>query len=90
MLMTKLTVTVSRGLQARNTVLFVSKAYAFKSNVILLKNDASADGKDIMKVMDLHVKDDDIITLAVNGSDEEAAMDALKKSLVISSTADNE
>ena len=82
MLMTKLSVRIPRGLQARNTAIFVSRACAFNSDVILTKNGVSADGKKIMKVMDLHVEGGDEITLVVSGDDEQIAVDKLREFLL--------
>ncbi|WP_410777436.1 HPr family phosphocarrier protein [Ectobacillus funiculus] len=80
--MTKLTVQLPRGLQARHTTIFVSKASSFKSEIILAKNGRSSDGKKIMKVMDLSVKEGDEIILMVNGIDEHVANKTLKKFLL--------
>ncbi|MFP7169270.1 HPr family phosphocarrier protein [Terribacillus sp. 7520-G] len=81
MLMTKLSVRIPRGLQARNTAIFVSRACAFTSDVIISKDGVPIDGKEIMKVMDLHVKTGDEITLIVDGDDEKLAIDTLKEFL---------
>ncbi|MFP7477957.1 HPr family phosphocarrier protein [Terribacillus saccharophilus] len=78
MLVTKLTVKLHRGLQARNTALFVDKACSFSSDVILAKRGVSSDGKKIMRVMDLNVNDGDEVTLMVNGCDEQVTFDTLK------------
>lgn len=82
MLVTKLTVKIHRGLQARNTALFVDKASSFTSDVILSKSGISSDGKKIMRVMDLNVKDGDEIMLMVNGCDEHVTIKALKSFLM--------
>ena len=82
MLVTKLTVKIHRGLQARNTALFVDKASSFTSDVVLSKSGISSDGKKIMRVMDLNVKDGDEIMLIVNGCDEHVTFKALKSFLM--------
>ncbi|PAD21806.1 HPr family phosphocarrier protein [Terribacillus saccharophilus] len=82
MLVTKLTVKIHRGLQARNTALFVDKASSFTSDVILTKSGISSDGKKIMRVMDLNIKDGDEIMLMVNGCDEHVTFKALKSFLM--------
>lgn len=82
MLVTKLTVKIHRGLQARNTALFVDKASSFTSDVVLSKSGLSSDGKKIMRVMDLNVKDGDEIMLIVNGCDEHVTFKALKSFLM--------
>lgn len=78
----KETVRLHRGLQARNTTIFVAKARTFRSDVILTKEGKSSDGKEIMKVMDLNVKSGDDITLLVSGTDELAAIHTLKDFLL--------
>jgi catabolite repression HPr-like protein len=81
MLMKNLIVQLPRGLQARHTALFVRKVVAFKSEVILSKDGKTASGKDIMKIMDLVVREGDEITLLVDGCDEQVAMETLEKYL---------
>ena len=75
-------VRLHRGLQARNTTIFVAKARMFSSDVILTKNGKSSNGKEIMKVMDLNVNSGDDITLLVSGTDEQAAIHTLKDFLL--------
>ncbi|AKO92637.1 HPr family phosphocarrier protein [Priestia filamentosa] len=81
MLMKNFIVQLPRGLQARHTALFVRKVSSFKSEVILSKSGKVANGKDIMKIMDLVIKEGDEITLVVHGFDEQAVMETLKKYL---------
>jgi len=69
-------------LQARNAALFVAIAQTFRSEIILTKKGRSANGKNIMKVMDLSVAEGDKVTLFVNGEDEQAAISKLKYCLV--------
>ncbi|MDE5054254.1 HPr family phosphocarrier protein [Niallia taxi] len=71
-----------RGLQARNTTIFVAKARTFSSDVILTKNGKSSNGKEIMKVMDLNVNSGDDITLLVSGTYEQIAIHTLKDFLL--------
>ncbi|MFP7226382.1 HPr family phosphocarrier protein [Priestia filamentosa] len=78
MLMKNFIVQLPRGLQARHTALFVRKVSSFKSEVILSKSGKVANGKDIMKIMDLVIKEGDEITLVVHGFDEQAVMETLK------------
>ncbi|MED4074586.1 HPr family phosphocarrier protein [Priestia endophytica] len=81
MLMKNLIVQLPRGLQARHTALFVREVVAFKSEVILSKDGKTASGKDIMRIMDLVVREGDEITLLVDGCDEQVAMETLEKYL---------
>ncbi len=78
MLITKERVRLTRGLQARNTTIFVAKARSFRSDVFLIKNGKASNGKEIMKVMDLNVNKGDDIILLVNGADEQDAIHTLK------------
>ncbi len=78
MLITKERVRLARGLQARNTTIFVAKAQSFRSDVFLIKNGKASNGKEIMKVMDLNVNKGDDIILLVNGADEQDAIHTLK------------
>ncbi len=82
LLVTKITVQLPRGLQARNTTTSVYKARSFSSDVILTKRNDSSNGKEIMKVMDLNVINGDEVTLYVNGVDEKISMDTLKNFLL--------
>lgn len=82
MLVTKEIVKLKRGLQARNTSIFVYKAMSFSSEVFITKNGETSNGKEIMKVMDLNVKNGDEITLLVNGVDEQLALHSIKNFLL--------
>ncbi|MPQ26604.1 HPr family phosphocarrier protein [Bacillus paralicheniformis] len=82
MLVTKSTVRLPRGLQARHTTLFVRKAISFKSEIILSKNGQTANGKDLMEILQLGVQEGDEITLMVNGTDEQTAKETLEKFLL--------
>ncbi|MGP7815627.1 HPr family phosphocarrier protein [Niallia sp. 01092] len=82
MLKQKLIIRLPQGLHAIHTALFVREVFSFKSEVFLAKNGISANGKSIMKVMDLAVKEGDEITLLVDGVDEQIAMETLKKFLL--------
>jgi len=61
------------GLHARPAGLLVKKAGSFKSNIHILKDSKSADGKRILGIMGLGVKQNDQITITVEGEDEEEA-----------------
>ena len=82
MLIKRMTVQLSGGLQARHTALFVHKAFSFKSNILLAKDGKSANAKCIMKVMELAVKEGDEITLLTGGIDEHAAVRTLEEFLL--------
>lgn len=82
MLMKKLTVQLPRGLQARHTAIFVRKASSFKSEIMLSKHGKTANGKDLMEIMDLIIKEGDEVTLMVNGRDEWEANGILEEFLL--------
>ncbi|MGG1220025.1 HPr family phosphocarrier protein [Priestia endophytica] len=86
MLMKKLTVQLPRGLQARHTAIFVLKASSFKSEIMLSKNGKTANGKDLMEIMDLVIKEGDEVTLMVNGGDEWEANRILEEFLLNSNS----
>ncbi|MEH6963806.1 HPr family phosphocarrier protein [Priestia megaterium] len=82
MLIKRITVRLSGGLQARHTALFVRETCSFQSDIFLSKNGKCVNGKSIMKVMALAVKKGDDITLLTNGVDEHAAARTLEKFLL--------
>ncbi|MFO6495702.1 MULTISPECIES: HPr family phosphocarrier protein [Bacillus] len=82
MLVTKPAVRLPRGLQARHTTLFVRKAAAFTSEIVLAKNGQTANGKDLMEIINLAVQEGDKITLIINGADERAVKETLEKFLL--------
>ncbi|MFE4093246.1 HPr family phosphocarrier protein [Priestia sp. YIM B13484] len=82
MLIKRITVQLSGGLQARHTALFVRETCSFQSDIFLSKNGKCVNGKSIMKVMALAVKKGDDITLLTNGVDEHAAARTLEEFLL--------
>lgn len=65
------------GLHARAAAKFVSTASAFKSVITISKDGRSVDGKSIMAVMLLAASKGNVLQLTANGTDEEAALNAL-------------
>ncbi|MED3912454.1 HPr family phosphocarrier protein [Peribacillus simplex] len=82
MLIKKLIIQLPRGLQARHTTIFVSKASSFKSEIVVAKNGKTTNGKNIMGIMGLAVKEGDEITLMVDGIDEKEANETLEEFLL--------
>ncbi|MGB3890541.1 MAG: HPr family phosphocarrier protein [Priestia megaterium] len=82
MLIKRITVQLSEGLQARHTALFAREACSFQSDIFIAKDGKCVSGKSIMKVMALAVKKGDEITLLTNGADEHAAARTLEKFLL--------
>lgn len=70
-------VKLKTGLQARPAALFVQEANRFSSEVFVEKDGKKVNAKSIMGLMSLAVSTGAVITLIVNGSDEEEAIEAL-------------
>ncbi len=79
MITKKLTVLNKLGIHARPAAQFVRAASRFKSDVTVVKDDESVDGKSIMGLMMLAVGCGAVITVSVEGPDEEASMAALEE-----------
>ncbi len=79
MITKKLTVLNKLGIHARPAAQFVRAASRFQSDVTVVKDDESVDGKSIMGLMMLAVGCGAVITVTVEGSDEEACMAALEE-----------
>jgi phosphocarrier protein len=65
------------GLHARASAKFVSTAARFQSQVDVTKDQQTINGKSIMGVMMLAAKQGSILTLQMNGPDEENMEEAL-------------
>lgn len=74
----QLTIINRLGLHARAANTFVRTARKFESNIKITAEGKSADGKSIMGVMTLGAAQGTAVDLTAEGSDEEAAMDALE------------
>jgi phosphocarrier protein HPr len=61
------------GLHARPAARFVQLTNKFKSNIQICKSSKCVDAKNILKVLSLGVDQGDIITIKVEGPDEEEA-----------------
>ncbi len=79
MITKKLTVLNKLGIHARPAAQFVRAASRFQSDVTVVKDDESVDGKSIMGLMMLAVGCGAVIAVTVEGSDEEACMAALEE-----------
>lgn len=66
------------GLHARPAALFAQKASAFKSTIMLLKGEKSVNGKSIIGIMGLGVKQGESLVLQIEGPDAQAAAEALQ------------
>ncbi len=67
------------GLHARPAALFAQKASSFKSTVMILKGEKSANAKSIISIMGLGIKQGESIVIKTEGADADEAAAALKK-----------
>ncbi|GFI47223.1 phosphocarrier protein HPr [Lachnospiraceae bacterium] len=67
------------GIHARPAGLLVKRAAEFQSNITINGNGKSADAKKLLKLMGLGVRQGMEISCQVEGADEEAACQAMKK-----------
>ncbi|MBT9281082.1 MAG: HPr family phosphocarrier protein [Hydrogenibacillus schlegelii] len=74
-------VRLPNGLHARPAAQFVQAANRFKSEVTLVKGERMANAKSIMGVIGLGVAPGETVTLRVDGSDEDEAMEVLVRLL---------
>ncbi|HHV07657.1 MAG TPA: HPr family phosphocarrier protein [Firmicutes bacterium] len=73
-----LTVTNKLGLHARPAAAFVQTAAAFQSQISISTGTKEADAKSILGVLGLGVRQGTVITIRVQGSDENEAVPALQ------------
>ncbi|WP_432775521.1 HPr family phosphocarrier protein [Brevibacillus gelatini] len=69
---------VSGGLHARPASVLVNLLNQYRSSVTIIYNDKRANGKSILSVMALGVKNGDEMTFEVEGDDEQEAATALR------------
>ncbi len=67
------------GLHARPAALFVQAAMAHQSIVNVTKDGKTVNAKSIMGILSLAVHQNDTITVTVEGSDEQQALNALSE-----------
>lgn len=70
------------GVHARPAGLLAKKAAEFKSKITLIKESKRADTRRIMMLMSLNIKCGDEIIVIVEGDDEDAAAEQIKKFLI--------
>jgi phosphocarrier protein len=70
------------GLHARPATRFVQLTNKFKSSIQICKTSKCVDAKNILKVLSLGIDQGDIITLKVEGSDEEEAYKSILELLL--------
>ena len=73
------TINDPNGIHARPAGVLVKEVKGFESSITVWKGDASCDMKKLMKLMGMGIKQGDTITVKVEGADEDAAVEAVKK-----------
>ena len=66
------------GIHARPAGMLVKEAKQFTSVCTITKNGTTVKAGQLMKLMSLGVKQGDVVTVAADGADEDAAIAALK------------
>lgn len=79
MIQEKVTIINKLGLHARAAAKFVATSGRFASSVRVVKGTQEIDGKSIMAVMMLAASQGTELELIIDGSDEQAAMTAMKE-----------
>ncbi|HHX62963.1 MAG TPA: HPr family phosphocarrier protein [Epulopiscium sp.] len=79
--MTKITATinVAAGLHARPANIFIKTASQFKSAIRVSKEGKEVDGKRLLAIMTLGVRQGESITITADGEDEKDAILALEE-----------
>lgn len=72
------TVTDVMGLHARPAGMFVQEVRKYKSRITLSAKGRSTDGRKLMMIMGLGIKQGDRVTVCAEGADEEAAIAAME------------
>lgn len=72
------TVADPQGIHARPAGLLVKEAKKYESSIIIMKGAKTGDAKKIFAVMALGVKQGETITVAVDGTDETTAAEAME------------
>ncbi|PEY38960.1 phosphocarrier protein Chr [Bacillus cereus] len=70
-------VALKNGLQARPAALFVQEANRFHADIFIEKDGKTVNAKSIMGIMSLAIGSGSNITIITEGSDAEAALEAL-------------
>ena len=79
--MKELQITVKNevGLHARPAASFVTAALKFQSDITVVKDDKSANGKSLISILALGVGYGDIVSIKALGEDEDVAVETLKE-----------
>jgi phosphotransferase system HPr (HPr) family protein len=79
MIKKEIKVNLEHGLHIRPAKEFVHLASNFKSEIDIIKNSQTANGKSILGIVSLGILKGETITLTANGSDESEAIFSLEK-----------
>lgn len=74
----KIIVRLQHGLQDRSATEFVQKASSFSSEINIIKNGRSVNGKSIIGVMASAIRKGEELTLISNGYDEQETIETLE------------
>ena len=77
----KFTITDPLGIHARPAGILVKEAKKFSSKITVWKGDKSCDMRKLLALMGLAVKQNDEITVQVDGDDEAACAETIEKFL---------
>lgn len=73
------TITDPMGLHARPAGMFVQEVRKYQSRITLSAKGRSTDGRKLMVIMGMGIKQGDRVTVSAEGVDEEAAIAAMEK-----------
>ena len=79
MISKNLTILNKLGLHARAAAKLVALSNNFKSEIILVKDNKSADARSIMKLLMLSASKGSVLDVSITGKDQEEAMDSIEK-----------
>ncbi|MDR1095216.1 MAG: HPr family phosphocarrier protein [Spirochaetaceae bacterium] len=72
------TITDPNGIHARPAGLFAAKMQEFTSGITVVSGERTADGKKLLALMKMRVKQHDVLVVKAEGPDEEAVIEAAK------------
>ena len=78
----RITITNKRGLHARAAAKLVQLSHQFDSTIKVTKDQEEADAKSIMDLLMLAGSKDSVITLSVEGNDEEMAIEEVQRLII--------
>lgn len=73
-----LTIVNETGIHARPASQFVTLLNGFKSNIQIIKGNRTANAKSIINVLSMALTKGTVITIKVDGADEQAAMTSIE------------